>query len=433
MKDGKIEALARGFKDRTLVTARMASKLGVRYVKRSLGSEGSLEATPKQLEMARKLVRDMSSMKGLIMKFGQMASYMPGALPPDAQRILAELQAESTALSYERVRQLVEAELGRPIDSAFDDFEPEPFAAASIGQVHRARFAGREVAVKVQYPEIEEALKSDLKTVGFATTLSTLGMPIDGRALIAELSERLMEECDYRAEADNQRFFGRLLEGYSGVHVPEVVSERTTKRVLTTRLVDGQRFYPFCDQAPRALKDRAAQAIFRVSFDCIFRHATYNADPHPGNYLFGNDGQVTFLDYGCVRRFDPQMIAAWKRVALSVLDDRRADFERYFPDLGMVPKPRRFDWDHQWAVMRYLYTPFLQRAPYFTYTHEYVQQSYALLLFDNPNKLKTAMPPEWLFLNRLQWGLNSVLAYLDATGPWPEIWRAAVESPTPGA
>ncbi|MCA9645516.1 MAG: AarF/ABC1/UbiB kinase family protein [Polyangiaceae bacterium] len=433
MKEVKIDALARGFKDRTLVTARMASKLGVRYVKRSLGAGGPAAATPKQLEVARKLVRDMSSMKGLIMKFGQMASYMPGALPPDAQRILAELQAESTALKFERVKELVETEFGCALDEAFDDFEREPFAAASIGQVHRASHAGQAVAVKVQYPEIEEALKSDLKTVGFATTLSTLGMPIDGRALLSELAERLMEECDYQNEAENQRFFSRLLAGYTNVHVPEVVAERTTTRVLTTHLVDGQRFYPFCDSAPQELKDRAAEAIFRVSFDCIFRHATYNADPHPGNYLFGSDGQVTFLDYGCVRRFDPHMIAAWKRVALSVLDDRRADFERYFPDLGMVPKPKRFDWDHQWAVMRYLYTPFMQRAPHFTYTHEYVQQSYALLLFDNPNKLKTAMPPEWLFLNRLQWGLNSVLAYLDATGPWPDIWRAAVESPTPGA
>jgi hypothetical protein len=112
-----------------------------------------------------------------------------------------------------------------------------------------------------------------------------------------------------------------------------------------------------------------------------------------------------------------------------VLADDRAAFERHFPALGMVGNPKKFDWEHQWGMMKYLYRPFLAKEP-FTYTHEYVKESYGLLIFDNPNRWSGAMPREWLFLNRLQWGLNSVLAHLQATGPWGEIWRAAVESPT---
>src|SRR5262249_38626895 len=135
---------------------------------------------------------------------------------------------------------------------------------------------------------------------------------------------------------------------------------------------------------------------------------------HPGNYLIAPDGGVTFLDFGCVRRFDPPMIETWRRMALGILDGDRLAFQTGFRALGFVGKERGFDWAYQWEAMRYLYRPYLEAD--FRYTGEFVAKSFGILMFDNPNRLKLAMPPEWLFLNRLQWGVNAVLAQLGVTG-----------------
>ncbi|MCH9682452.1 MAG: AarF/ABC1/UbiB kinase family protein [Deltaproteobacteria bacterium] len=435
-EDVPLRELARGFRKRTLVTAKLASRVGVKFLRRSLGrgsDEATEEPTPIEdsaaVEAATRMVKELGALKGLVMKLGQIASYMPGAMPPQAQRVLTKLQANSTAMEPEQVRQVVVDDLGESVDTLFETFEPEPFAAASIGQVHRARFEGQDVAVKIQYPGIEDALRSDLKTASVLGRMGTIGTALDGAGLVDELRERVLEECDYRLEARSQRSFRALFESMPGASVPAVVDDRSGLRVLTSQLDPGQSFYPFCDTAPQPARDRAGEIIFRTCFDCLFRHSVYNADPHPGNYLFAPSGDVTFLDFGCVRRFTPTMIETWKELARSVIQDDRAKFNRAFTDLGFVGKSKKFSWDHQWAMIQYLYRPFLSPTP-FTYTHEYVKESYSLLIFDNPNRFTGKMPPEWLFLNRLQWGLNSVLAHLGATAPWGEIWRAAVESPS---
>ena len=165
-----IDKLAAGFRGRTLVTARLGARVGLAMARRTLAGGGRDDAVvdvARAKEGARELVEKMGALKGLVMKLGQMASYLPGALPEEAQAVLARLQAESVAMSFDRVAEVLRDEFGAPPESLFDDFEPEPFAAASIGQVHRARFAGRDVAVKVQYPGIEAALASDLVTIGF--------------------------------------------------------------------------------------------------------------------------------------------------------------------------------------------------------------------------------------------------------------------------
>jgi len=429
-----LRELARGFRKRTMVTVGLASRVGLGFAKRTLfGRKDDAPTTPVEdsaaVEAAGKLVKELGALKGLVMKLGQIASYMPGALPPEAQRVLTKLQANTTAMEYAQVEAVLREELGQEPDALFEGFEREPFAAASIGQVHRASFEGRPVAVKIQYPGIEDALRSDLKTAGVLGRVGTIGTAVDGAGLVEELRDRVLEECDYRKEAANQRAFAALFQQMPGARVPGVVAERSGLRVLTSELDPGQGFYAFCDTASQATRDRAGKIIFRVCFDCLFRHSVYNADPHPGNYLFSPEGDVTFLDFGCVRRFSVEMIEAWKRMARSVIANDRAEFQRTFPALGMVGNPKKFDWDHQWAMMRYLYRPFVATEP-FTYTHEYVKESYGVLLFDNPNRFSAAMPREWLFLNRLQWGLNSVLAHLGATALWGEIWCAAIESPT---
>jgi predicted unusual protein kinase regulating ubiquinone biosynthesis (AarF/ABC1/UbiB family) len=429
-KDGGLNSLATGFRKRTLVTAKLASKMGLSYAKKMTGLGGDVDKE-SAINAAEALVRDMDSLKGLVLKMGQMASYLPGAIPPEAQRVLTRLQSQTTALDFAAVEQVFAEQFGKPADQLFEEFSPTPFAAASIGQVHRGVFEGTPVAVKIQYPGIAEALASDLKNVGRLSIFATMGSALDGPELIGELRDRMQEECDYRGEARNQAHFSKLLGRFENTRVPRVVRERSSEKILTTEFVAARDFQSFADHAPQAEKDRAAATIFEACFGCIFGYGVYNADPHPGNYLFDAEGRVVFLDFGCVRRFSPKLIRNWKAVAHTVLaGDRRAFRDRYV-ELGFVPQPNSFDWDYQWEVMQYLYQPFLQTTP-FAYSNDYVRKSYDLMIFKNPNNRKTAMPAEWLFLNRLQWGLNSILALLGATGPWGELWRGALALPSEG-
>lgn len=428
--DGALTELARGFRARTLTTLRLAGRLGLGMAKRSVGLDGALKQVDEEdaVRAAGVLLEQLDGLKGLMMKFGQMASYLSPSLPPKAQRILARLQAESRPMAYERIAEVVRAELGQEPGALFDTFERQPFAAASIGQVHRATRAGRELAVKVQYPGVDRLMETDLRTIRRLGRLMLLLTPLDAEGLAEELETRVREECDYQLEAANQRLFRRLLEGPRAT-VPEVVEGLSARRVLTSHFSPGLSFQAFCDEADQARKNHAATTIFDTVLSCIFGPCIYNGDPHPGNYLFPEDGRVVFLDFGCVKRFSPEFIDRWKRLARTILDQDRAAFPEAFVATGLVARPRRFDFDYQWEVMQYIYTPFLTRRP-FTFTHEYVARSYDLMLFRNRNRFRQGLPPDWLFVNRLQWGLNSVLAYLNATGPWPELFRRAVEAPT---
>lgn len=423
----KLTGLAKGFRARTLVTAKLATKFGISAAKAQLGI-GAGDSDASMARKAHELVAEMGALKGFVMKVGQMASYLPGALPPEAQRVMTSLQAQSVALEWSAIEKAVLDELGDSPDSLFQDFAREPLAAASIGQVHRARFEGREVAVKVQYPGIDALLGKDLDTVKMMSRVAFLGTHLDGVNLVEELRARMLEECDYLNEAKNQHFYRRLVANDPSCHVPMPIDARTSRRVLTTELVHAKSFYDFAGAASQATKNAAALTIFRKSFGNIFQHCFYNADPHPGNYLFDDDGRVTFLDFGCLRYFDVAFIDAWKAFARSYFANDKKGFREGLIELGLVGDVRRFDFDAHWAVTTYLYRPFIE--PKFRFTQDYVRESYDILLFKNPNRGSANLSPEWLFLNRLQWGLNSVLALLDAEGPFRDLWHAFVNGPT---
>ncbi|MGE5182842.1 MAG: ABC1 kinase family protein [Acidobacteriota bacterium] len=419
-----LERLAGGWR-RALSTARLTGKLGAKAARRVLGKPREVKDSDEAIASARSLVDRMGELKGLVMKAGQIASYMPGTLPPSAQAVLAELQAKSTPMAWPRIEAVLRAELGEA--RWFEAIDERPFAAASIGQVHRARHRGAPVAVKIQYPGIEDAIRSDLKMVSVVARLSSIGSPLDGGALAGELRERLLEECDYTREAASQRLFAALLARVPGASVPDVIAERSTRRVLTTALVARAPLPELATAAPQAARDRAGQIIFRACFELLWRDAIYNADPHPGNYLAGDAGDVTFLDFGCVRRFDPELIRTWRALARAILDGDREGFTCGFRALGFVGKDKGFDWEYQFDAMRFLYRPFLE--PGFRHHPEFVAKTFGVLMFDNPNRFRIAMPPAWLFLNRLQWGLNAVLAQLAASGPWRDVIEEILAGP----
>jgi len=422
-KRDTIKRLTTGWTRRTLGSTRMAAELGGAVVKRAAG----LSTGEDDHSLGASLADRMDGMKGLMMKLGQMVSYLEGALPPDAQRALRKLQAGGDPLEYAAIAAVIEQAFGCPIQDLFEAFDEEALAAASIGQVHRAVHSGASVAVKVQYPEIAKTMQVDLGNAERLGLLATLGTQVDRSVVVKELRERLREECDYLQEAANTTLFRALFADDPRVVIPEVLPSRCRTQVLTTRFIDGQSFYAFRDTASQAEKDRAGELIFEFVFRSIFSHASFNGDPHPGNYLFLPEGQICFLDFGCVRYFERAFVDAWKALARCVLEDRKADLPEAMHATGMIGSAR-YDFDYHWEVMQYLYRPFKTRD--FRYTHDYVSKSYNVMVLKNPNQRKTAMPAEWVFTNRLQWGLNSILALLDASGDWPRIFSHWAYAPT---
>jgi predicted unusual protein kinase regulating ubiquinone biosynthesis (AarF/ABC1/UbiB family) len=419
-KRDAIKRMTTSWAGRTLATGRVAATLGTAAVRDAVGADAG--------SVAQSLADQLDGMKGLAMKVGQMVSYLDGPVPPEVQRALRKLQRSAEPMDDEAVAAVIRTAFGAEPEALFDTFAPEPVAAASIGQVHRATFDGHDVAVKVQYPQIAKALTVDLANADRLGRLASLGTPLDLSGLIDELRQRVHEECDYLQEAAFQEHFRARWRDDPVVWIPRAFPARTRGTVLTTSFVPGDGLYAFAERATEAERTRAGEAIFTVAFTSIFGQSCFNGDPHPGNYLFPADGRVAFIDFGCVRFFDAALIRAWKRIAVCVLDGRRADLRDALHDAGFVHDEDRWDFDAQWEVMRHLYRPFL--TPGFRYTRDYVRESHQTLMSDNPNFRRTLMPPQWLLANRLQWGLNSVLATLGATGRWPDLFREALAQPT---
>src|SRR5215470_12793334 len=235
---------------RGLAALQLVARGGARYAgsaPRLFAAAGEQRQQLRQdlaLETAEDVAQTLGAMKGVLMKIGQMASYVDEGLSPSVRRTLSRLQDSVPPMSAKLAASMVEAELGLPPERAFAQWDPEPIAAASIGQVHRAITRdGRAVAVKVQYPGIAEAIAADLDNVSLLRRMLRITAPAqDVDALLAELRERVLEELDYRREADNQRLFASYYDGHPTIVVPGIIGELSTRRVVTSELADGARF-----------------------------------------------------------------------------------------------------------------------------------------------------------------------------------------------
>ena len=276
-------------------------------------AERALEG--RHLETALKMASILGEMKGAAMKIGQLASFIDTEfLPPEYaelyQEQLAKLRTSAPAMPWDKVSKVLEEEyLGEPLDELFESIEEEAFAAASIGQVHRATLHdGRAVAVKIQYPGIAEALESDLRNAGMIMRLARAIAPgLDAKAAAAELRLRVMEELDYEYEAQSHRSFARAYRGHPFIHVPDVLTRLSHRRVLVTEYVDGMGFEEV-KQLPQEEKNRFGEIVFRFCFGSIYHLQMFNADAHPGNYILMGDGRVAFLDFGMTKRLDAEQI-----------------------------------------------------------------------------------------------------------------------------
>ncbi|MEZ5271142.1 MAG: AarF/ABC1/UbiB kinase family protein [Ilumatobacteraceae bacterium] len=387
----------------------------------------------RELRTAEAVAERLGNMKGALMKLGQMASYVDEGLPAPLRAALAELQSNAPPMSADLAAGVIERELGAPPDRLFVEWDPDPIAAASIGQVHRAVVvdpatgAERAVAVKVQYPGVGDAVAADLRNADLLGVILQQGFGgLNPEDMVAEIKERLTEELDYTLEARNQQAFAAFYRGHPFIHVPDVLPSFSTGRVITSELVTGDDWQTMKGW-PQEQKDLAGETLFRFVFRSLYGMHAFNGDPHPGNYLFHGDGRVTFLDFGLVKHFtEPEMRTFVGMVKAAAYDHDQARFRRIVEDAGMLrpgcPAP-----DDEIGEYFSQFYESVRNDREVTWSSEYAS-GIVRHTFDRSSPIAqyATVPRAFVFIQRINLGLYALLGELGARGNYrrmaEELW-----------
>jgi predicted unusual protein kinase regulating ubiquinone biosynthesis (AarF/ABC1/UbiB family) len=380
------------------------------------------------VENAERIVGNLGALKGAAMKVGQAVAQVAEGidLPQDARAILGKLNDRAEPVAFQVIRRRVEADLGGSLTDLFADFEETPLGTASLGQVHAARLkSGEDVVVKVLHEGVEEAVHSDLSALK--------GMLVGGRFLrrpkaeidawFAEIDERLAEEIDYRQEAQNTIAFRRLLANEPDVTVPKVYEGWSTQRVLTLQRLRGRPLSAFIATSNADARQRAGVTLARIFFHLFYHHRACHADPHPGNYLFTNDGKVGVLDFGCVRHFDLEWVADYGACAWYTRMGEKDKVMDHAVKMGALAHRDPDSDDTLWTLCRAIGIPF--RGGDFTVggpnddAHEQIARAMPKVMI-NP---VLRAPKELVFLHRALGGLYSMNKQLKPRHDWGELLR----------
>jgi predicted unusual protein kinase regulating ubiquinone biosynthesis (AarF/ABC1/UbiB family) len=403
--------------------------------------EGRERLEQRHLETAMKMVGALGQMKGAAMKLGQFASFIDTEFIPEEyreiyQEQLAKLRTDAPAMPWQKVEKVLDEEYeGEPVAELFAEFEHEAFAAASIGQVHRAELLdGRRVAVKIQYPGIAEALDADLRNAGTIVRLARALAPgLDAKEIAKELRERVMEELDYEYEAQNQRSFARAYRDHPFIYVPEVITRLSRRRVLVTELVEGIGFEQV-KQLPHEERSRFGEIVFRGSFGSIYHLQHFNADPHPGNYVLLGDGRVAFLDFGMTKKLDHEQIVLEQRAVDAAFHEDPELLRQALHDLGFVKNPSKLDaerlMEHTKAV-----------SGWFLEDREIeISAQRVMKIIESTNDPRSeyydlmrreSLPADELMGRRMEIGVVAVLGQLRAKRNWHRIMREWIYADPP--
>ncbi len=409
---------------------KLSARNSARYAVSRVRGFGSAEERRAELDeqfairTAEDVAKELGEMKGVLMKAGQLISFIFEALPDEAQDALATLQADAAPMAPSLAADVVKTDLGQPPERVFLDWTDMPVAAASIGQVHRAITPdGRDVAVKVQYPGVHEAIETDLDAaeVMYAMFSSMMLKGLDAKGLVDELRARMREELDYSREAGNLAEFEARFQGHPWIRIPKLVPEFCTERLLTTEWVDGMTFDEFRRNETQSTKDRAGEVIWRFAQNAINRYGIFNGDPHPGNYKFHHDGSVTFLDYGLVKRWTPGEWDTLKPTMDAVIIDRDPELVVQRMEASNFLRPGHgLDPQLVYDYVSSPYTPYLTDE--FTFTREWMRDTLATILdIQGPHAAvieQLNLPASFVILDRVVWGVSAILGKLEVRAPW---------------
>ncbi len=418
--------------ERSIRIWRLTARRGVHFIVLKLRGAGRDQARKRELEeqftirSAEDVARELGNMKGVIMKAGQMLSFILDGLPEAARASLASLQGDVPPMSPAAARAVVREELGADPERLFLDWSELPVAAASIGQVHKAVLRdGRVVAVKVQYPGIDHAITSDLANAEllYAMFSAVALKSLDVKGLVEELRVRMVDELDYTLEARCQADFAARYRDHPFVHVPDVIPELSTRRVLVTEWVDGMRWEEFLASADADTRQRTAEAMFRFTQGAIYRARVFNGDPHPGNYRFHRDGTVSFLDFGLVKRWAPGELESLTPLIDPLLDRQPDVLLARMVEAGFIFDPQGLDPQRVWEYVSAPYTPYLEAE--YMFTPDFASKTLTKLLDRNGPyadvMAKLNLPPSFVILDRVVWGMCAILGRLGARNQWRAI------------
>jgi predicted unusual protein kinase regulating ubiquinone biosynthesis (AarF/ABC1/UbiB family) len=394
------------------------------------GRQAALER--RHVEAAEQIVEALGHMKGAAMKLGQVMSFLDVGLVPEEyreefQRKLGKLRDAAPTVTFKEMRKVIEKELDEPLRDVFEEFDEEPIAAASIGQVYRARLTdGREVAVKVQYPGVAAAVRADLQNLGLILRLLKRIAPgMDPKAIGQEIHSRIEEELDYELEASNQRTMARIFRGHPFIHVPEVVSSLSRERVMVSEYVHGTGFDELKGY-PQEDRDRIAEILLRFYFGCLYRHHQFSGDPHPGNSMLLDDGRMAFLDFGLFKRMPPGTVELEIQVARAIIEGDAETIMRLGIETGFFPEPERFQPELVLEHFRAA-TSWYTVDEYIELTPEYATQ--VLIDMSDPRSQYFGQlrhekaPPDHIFGRRMEVLTLAVLTQLRARGNFHRIAR----------
>jgi predicted unusual protein kinase regulating ubiquinone biosynthesis (AarF/ABC1/UbiB family) len=390
-------------------------------------------AARRQMEAAEQIFEVLGQMKGAAMKVGQVASFIDtGAFPPEFQeRIqakLAELRDAAPRVDFKRMRKLIEDDLGEKLDAVFPEFDEEAVAAASIGQVYRARLHdGREVAVKVQYPGVAQAVRADLQNLGLIMRVAKRIAPgMDAKAMTHEIRERLTDELDYEHEAQQHRAFARSWRGHPFIYVPPVVTEHCSEHVLVSEWVEGKGFEEVREM-DAATRDRFGEIVFRFFFGSLYRNGHFSGDPHPGNYRLMDDGRVAFIDFGMTKRVERADIEAEIAAVRAAMDGDAPELHRRLAAMGF------FDPADDQVTPEAVFDHFHDVTRWYIEDREVrvdrALVGQVLIDFGDPRSRhwqlmrRETMPPQAMLARRMEALTLGVLGQLEATANWHRIAR----------
>lgn len=423
-----------------LAAGQAVRQAGTRAVNLTRSDEGAQKALARrQLETAEQIVAALGTMKGAAMKLGQVMSFLDVGLVPEEYREqfqakLAELRDAAPKVSFKDMKRVLEQEYDDPLDEVFDTFDPVPIAAASIGQVYRARLDERDVAVKVQYPGVNIAVRADMQNLGMILRLMKSVAPgLDAKAMGTEIRSRIEEELDYELEAQNQRRLARIFREHPFIVIPDVVTSLSHERVIVSEFVAGRGFEEM-KQLPQAERNRIGEIIFRFYFGCMYRHHQFSGDPHPGNCLLLDDDRMAFLDFGLFKRITATAAEFELQSQRLGIERRAGELIQHLHGGGWMSDPSMYTEDGilaQFDDFTWWYTrdEEVELTPEIA-TEVMIQMSDPRSRYFGQMRHET-LPPDHLFGRRLETLTLAVLGQLHATANWHRIAREWIYGDAP--
>jgi predicted unusual protein kinase regulating ubiquinone biosynthesis (AarF/ABC1/UbiB family) len=374
----------------------------------------------------------LGGLKGPLMKVAQFLSTVPDALPAEYAEELAQLQSNAPPMGWNFVRRRMASELGQEWESRFAAFSREAAAAASLGQVHRARLPdGTEVACKLQYPDMASTVEADLRQLRLAMAIyHRMDNAIQHEEIYKELAERLREELDYAREAAHMRLYGIMLRDSPQVHVPVPIAGYCTRRLLTMTWLDGRPLMQrVAEEPPQEERNRIAEALFRAWYVPFYRYGVIHGDPHLGNYQTRPDGSVNLLDFGAIRVFQPRFVRGVIDLYEAVRDGDDDKAHHAYETWGFTHLSReKMQVLNMWA--RFLYEPLvedrvrrIQETDDPQFGREVAERVHAGL-----QRTGGVRPPrEFVLMDRSAIGLGGVFVRLRAELNWSRLFRGLIE------